>query len=110
MGGFMEKAMTGDSSLGPGDLQAALALLSERNYGEEGIPMMLVLENESGVVAGVDPSASWLGPLLREAARGSAPHTREHGAANPALLTEWIADRTFGPAALAQTGDEACDA
>ena len=102
--------MTGDSSLGPGDLQAALALLSERNYGEEGIPMLLVLENESGVVAGVDPSASCLGPLLREAARGSAPHTREHGAANPALLMELIADRTFGPAALAQTADEACDA
>ena len=108
MGGFMEKAMTSDP--GSSDLQAALALLSERNYGEEGIPMLLVLENEAGVVAGVDPSASCLGPLLREAARGSAPHTREHGAVNPALLIEWIADRTFGPAALAQTGDEACDA
>jgi hypothetical protein len=104
---FLEKAMTGN--LGPGDLQA-LALLSKRNYGEEGIPMMLVLENESSVVAGVDPSASCLGPLLREAAEGSAIHTREHGTVDLALLIEWIADRTFGPAALAQTGDEACDA
>ncbi len=92
------------------NLQGALALLSDRNYGEEGIPMMLVLENESGVVAGVDPSASCLGPLLREAARGSAPHTREHGTVDSTLLIEWIADRTFGPAALAQTRDEAYDA
>jgi hypothetical protein len=92
------------------DLQVALALLSNRSYSEEGIPMMLVLENESGVVAGVDPSASGLGPLLREAAKGSASHTREHGAVNPALLIEWIADRTFGPAALAHAGDEAYDA
>ncbi len=100
--------MTGDP--GPGDLQAALALLSERNYGEEGIPVLLVLENESGVVAGVDPSASGLGPLLREAARGSASHTWEQDAVDLALLIEWIADRTFGPAALAQAGDEAYDA
>ncbi len=92
------------------NLQGALALLSDRNYGEEGIPMMLVLENESGVVAGVDPSASCLGPLLREAARGSAPHTREHGTVDLTSLIEWIADRTFGSAALARTGDEAYDA
>ena len=100
--------MNGDSD--PGDVQAALALLSERNYSEEGIPMMLVLENESGVVAGVDSSGDCLGPLLREIARGSATHTQEHGAVDLALLIEWIADHTFGPAALAQTGDEACDA
>ena len=92
------------------DLHAALALLSDRNYGEEGIPMMLVLENKSGVVAGVDPSAGCLGPILREAAKEAGPHKSEHGAADVARLIEWIADCTFGPAALVQAGDEARDA
>ena len=91
-------------------LHTALALLSDRNYGEEGIPMMLVLENVSGIVAGVDPSTGCLGPLLREAAKGAGPHKREHGAADAARLIEWIADRTFGPASFVQTGDEAHDA
>jgi hypothetical protein len=91
------------------DLHTALALLSDRNYGEEGIPMMLVLENVSGVVAGVDPSTGCLGPLLREAAKGAGPHEGEHGALDVARLIEWIADRTFGPAALVQNGDEARD-
>lgn len=92
------------------DLQVALALLSGRNYGEEGIPMILMLENELGLVAGVDPSAGRLGPLLREAAKGSGTHKSEHGAVDLARLIEWIANRTFGPAALAQASDEARDA
>ena len=92
------------------DLHTALTLLSDRNYGEEGIPMMLVLENVSGIVAGVDPSTGCLGPLLREAAKGAGPHKSEHGAADAARLIEWVADRTFGPAALAQAGDETRDA
>ncbi len=92
------------------DLHAALALLSDRNYGEEGIPMMLVLENVSGAVAGVDPSTGYLGPLLREAAKDVGTHETEHGALDMARLIEWIADRTFGPAAHAQTGNGARDA
>jgi hypothetical protein len=91
------------------NLQSALALLSDRNYGEEGIPMMLVLENVSRVVAGVDPSTGCLGPLLREAAKGAGPHKGEHGAADLARVIEWIADSTFGPAALVRNGDEARD-
>jgi len=93
-----------------GDLKAALALLSDRNYGEEGIPMMLVLENKSAVVAGVDPSTGYLGPLLREAAKDVGTHKSEHGALDMARLIEWAADRTFGPTALAQAGNEARDA
>jgi hypothetical protein len=91
------------------DLDTALARLSDRNYGEEGIPMMLVLENVSGVVAGADPSTGCLGPLLREAAKAAGPHKSEHGAADLARLIEWIADHAFGPAALVQNGDEARD-
>jgi hypothetical protein len=93
-----------------GDLKAALALLSDRNYGEEGIPMMLVLENKAGVVAGVDPSTGHLGPLLREAAKGAGPHKSERGPLDLARLIEWVADRTFGPTALAQAGNETHDA
>jgi hypothetical protein len=95
--------MTDD--LDRGDLNAALVLLSARNYGEEGIPMMLVLENKSGVVAGVDPSTCCLGPLLREAAKGVGPHKSEHGATDAARLIEWIADCTFGPAALSKLAE-----
>jgi hypothetical protein len=100
--------MTND--LNRSDLQAALALLSDRSYGEEGIPMMLVLENESGVVAGVDSSAGCLGPLLREAAKDAGTHKSRHDALDVARLIEWVADRAFGPAALSQTGNEARDA
>jgi hypothetical protein len=93
-----------------GDLNAALALLSARNYGEEGIPMMLVLENKSGVVAGVDPSTCYLGPLLRQAAKDVGTHKSEHSALDVARLIEWIADRTFDPNVLAQAGNETRDA
>jgi hypothetical protein len=92
------------------DLQATLALLSERNYGEEGIPMILLLENGSSLVAGVDPSSACLRPLLRGAAKGAGTHKREHGAVDLPRLIEWIADRTFGPAALTDAGDEVRDA
>jgi hypothetical protein len=92
------------------DLQVALALLSGRNYGEEGIPMILMLENGSSLVAGVDPPAGYLGPLLRKAAKGVGPQKSKHGALDAARLIEWIADRKFGPTALAQTGSNARDA
>ena len=71
--------------------------------------MMLVLENKSVVVAGVDPSTGYLGPLLREAAKDVGSHS-EHGAFDVARLIEWVADRTFGPTALAQAGNEGHDA
>jgi hypothetical protein len=103
-----EAVMTDDSDCS--DLHTALTLLSDRNYGEEGIPMMLLLENVSGAVAGVDPSASCLGPSLREAAKGVGPRESGHGSVDVARLIEWVADRAFGPAALAQAGDEARDA
>jgi hypothetical protein len=99
--------MTDDLDLG--DFQAALALLSDRSYGEEGIPMIVVLENKSGVVAGMDLSIGYLGPLLCEAAKDVGPHKSKHAALDVARLIEWIADRTFGPAALVQTDDEAHD-
>ncbi len=91
-------------------LQAALTLLAGRNYGEEGIPMILMLENGVSLVAGVDPSAGCLEPLLREGANGSGPHKSEHGAGDLSRVIEWIADRTFGSAALTQVRDEARDA
>jgi hypothetical protein len=92
------------------NLQVALALLSGRAYGEEGIPMILMLENGSSLVAGVDLSAGCLGPLLREAAKDVGPQKSKHGALDAARLIEWIADRTFGPTALAQAGSDARDA
>ena len=97
--------MTDDPDLR--DLQGGLASLSDRNYGEEGIPMILVLENRSSLVPGADPTAGHLGRLLREGAKASGAHGREHDAAGPARLIEWIADRTFGPSALARAVNEA---
>jgi len=57
-----------------GDLQAALALLSERSYGEEGIPMIVVLENKFGLIAGVDSCLGRDGRLLREDTKASGDH------------------------------------
>ena len=93
-----------------GDLQAALALLSERSYGEEGIPMIVVLENKSDFIAGVDPCLGRHGRLLREAGKASGDHECEPDDAFLARLIEWVADRAFGPAALAQAGIETRDA
>jgi hypothetical protein len=92
------------------DLQMALDLLSGRNYGEEGIPMILMLENGSSPVAGVDSSAGCLVSLLREGSKAYGTHKTEHSAVELSHLIEWIADRTFGPGALAQVSDEARDA
>ena len=92
------------------DLQVALALLSGRDYGEEGIPMILMLEDGPSLVAGVDPTSAYLRPLLREGAKTYGTHKSEHGAVDLLRLIEWIADRTFGPNALAQVTDEARDA
>jgi hypothetical protein len=92
------------------DPQVALALLSSRNYGEEGIPMILMLENGPSLVAGVDPTSACLRPLLREGAKTYGTHKSELSAVDLSRLIEWIADRTFGPNALAQVTDEARDA
>jgi hypothetical protein len=90
------------------DLQVSLALLSGRNYGEEGIPMILMLENGPSLVA--DSSASCFGPLLREGVKAYGTHKSELSAVDLSRLIEWIADRTFGADALAQVSDEARDA
>ncbi len=100
--------MTDD--LNRNNLQVSLALLSGRSYGEEGIPMILMLENGPSLVAGVDSSASCFGPLLREGVKAYGTHKSELSAVDLSRLIEWIADRTFGPSALAQVSDEARDA
>jgi hypothetical protein len=100
--------MTDD--LNRNNLQVALALLSGRDYGEEGIPMILMLENGPSLVAGVNPSAGCFESLLREGAKAYGSNQSEHSAVDLSRLIEWIADRTFGPDALAQVSDEARDA
>jgi len=80
----------------PRTLDGDLRRLADRSYAEEGIPMLLVLENQGRLVTGIDGHGPDLGRILLAAASPS----EEIGQARLARVIEWLADRTFGPSAL----------
>ena len=87
-------------TLDPGDLEQALARLSKRTYIEEGIPMLLIIENRVGIVAGINTHADEIGATLHLGIEAFRRHKGEPEPADLARLIEWVADETFGPRVL----------
>jgi hypothetical protein len=105
--------------MNPDALAEALSRLAVRNYGEEGIPMLLILENTarealhgprgaqnaSRLTELEDPTeqlAQATGLAFRIAVTSLHGVGRELTTGDLARVIEWVADEGFGPEALAE--------
>lgn len=113
--------MNDKTDLNPMDsnaLTGALSRLAARNYGEVGIPMLLILENTAGetlpgsgrvqnaslqaeLEVPTDPLTEAAGQTFRTAVASLASAGRNLAAGDLARIIEWVADERFGPEALA---------
>jgi hypothetical protein len=102
----------------PDAIVEALSRLATRNYGEQGIPMLLLLENTADEVQQVSGNASGVslyaelavsdetlaqkaGPAFRNAVASLDGMGRELATGDLARVIEWVADERFGPKTLA---------
>jgi hypothetical protein len=102
----------------PDAIVEALSRLATRNYGEQGIPMLLLLENTadeaqqvSGNARGVSLYAELVvsdetlvqtaGPAFRNAVASLDGVGRGLATGDLARVVEWVADERFGPETLA---------
>ncbi len=106
------------SPLDPNALAEALSRLAARNYGEEGIPMLLILENAAGealpgrrraqkasrhaeLEAQTEPMVQAAGQTFRGAVTSLEAVGHELAASELARIIEWVANERFGFESLA---------